>query len=162
MTRLTEDSIHRIRSAVRVVAKDLDLDINVIEVAEEIAASFDRMLSGPFPKIGEDGKLLREELLAQFYNAGLGELITRYMVAEANLQTMVWSKETKVAFDNLNEAKEFLKGGIKIKINKKPNYNDVADLVRGLIIQEEFSWICLNEISGVITKIIPETSVLIG
>jgi len=161
MARLTADSIKNIKSAVRVTAKDLDLDIDVVNVAEEISAAFNRMLSGPFPKIGKDGKLLREALLNDFYNKGFCELIVRYVVAEANLLTMVKSEETEISFNNLEEAKKFLKEGIKIKMNKKPKSSDVADFVWGLN-HEECCWIYLNNISAVITRAIPETSVLIG
>lgn len=126
-----------LKREIEAAAKRLNITVDVDAAAEAISTAFSRMLSGSFPNSGEDEALLREELLAQFYNVGLGELVARFIVAETNF---------------LVEVRNYLFLAIQLKMRKMRIFN----------VDEDVLWDILIDISERITTILPEVSVLIG
>ena len=143
--------INVLKKEIEAAAKRLDIldRVDIENGAEAITAAFRKMLSGPFPTIGRAGLRLREALLSQFYNVGLGELIARFVVAAANVQLTKLSEES---FDNLVEARDYLFMAIQMKMRK----------MRIFDVDEDDLWDVLINVSGRITTILPETAVLIG
>ena len=126
-----------LKREIEAAAKRLNITVDVNAAAEAISTAFSRMLSSSFPNSGEDEALLREELLSQFYNVELGELVARFIVAETNF---------------LVEARNYLFMAIQVKMRKMRIYNVDNDVL----------WDILVDISKRITTILPEISVLIG
>ena len=145
-------NLDNLKTEVEAAAKRLNIAVDIEQAAAAIAAAFDRMLSGSFPTVGKDGALLREELLSQFYNAGLGMLVARFVVAQGNVNSTIFSEGQEEAYENMVEARNYLFLAISVKMRKMRIFN----------VDEGILWNILLDVSRRITTILPKTSVLIG